>query len=810
MKISLNWLKDFIATDWNAEKVGELLTDLGLEVEGIEHFESVTGNLEGVVVGRVLSCEKHPDADRLQLTTVDIGQEKPVQIVCGAPNVDSNMNVPVATVGTTLYGQDKKPFPIKKGKIRGKESFGMICAEDELSLGDDHDGIMILEEDLKPGTPLNEVFEVTEDKIFDIGLTPNRADAMSHYGVARDLKAGLLQQKINIPMDTPSMSNFQVENRSRRIAIEVDDYDLTPRYCGLTMSGFEIKESPVWLQNRLKAIGLKPKNTIVDATNYVMHEIGQPLHAFDADKIADDKIKVKRLKKGTEFTTLDGEKRKLHAEDLMICDAKKPLCIAGVMGGKDSGVSENTKAIFLESAYFNSVSVRKTAKRHSLKTDASYRFERGVDPHITEFALKRVALLIQEIAGVFVTSDLDDVYPRKIEDFQVFLTFERINNLIGQEIDPSTIKSILASLEIKVNNVTESGLGLTIPTYRVDVRREIDVIEEILRVYGYNNIETSEKFNASIANSDRFEDYKIQNLIAQQLIGQGFYEMMANSLTSPEFSEKLGVLKDGDGDNVSMLNPLSQDLSVMRQSLVFSSLEAAAYNLNRQQQDLKFFEFGKTYSHTDKKFEEQKHLSLLVTGKRQSERWNSLKQDGDFFYFKGLIDGVLSRLGFDSIDYAPVQNEFFSEGNQVSSEKNVLVEFGILKKKLTRHFEIEQEVLFADFNWDIVLEKLKKSTKFLHDIPKFPSVRRDFALLLDEGINFSQIHEIANNTEKELLNEVELFDVYTGGNLPDAKKSYAVSFTFQDENKTLTDKRVDKIMKKLQTQFEKQLGASLR
>lgn len=808
MKISLNWLKDFVATDWNADKVAELLTDLGLEVEGTEHFESVKGSLKGVVVGRVLSCEKHANADRLQLTEVDIGEDKPVQIVCGAPNIDSDMNVAVATVGTTLYGEDNEAFPIKKGKIRGELSFGMICSENELGLGQAKDGIMVLEEDLKPGKALNEVFELVEDRVFDIGLTPNRADAMSHYGVARDLKAGLLRQEINIPMNTPSMSNFQVENRSRRIAIEVDNYDLTPRYCGLTMNGFTIKDSPDWLKNRLKAIGINPKNNIVDATNYVMHEMGQPLHAFDADKIVGDKIQVKTLEAGTEFTTLDGEKHELHAEDLMICDTQKPLCMAGVMGGNDSGVSENTKAIFLESAYFNPVNVRKTAKRHGLKTDASYRFERGVDPHMTEYALKRAALLIQKIAGGHITSDLNDVYPRKIEDFQVFLTFEYINRLIGQEIDPSTIKSILASLEIKVNNITESGLGLTIPAYRVDVRREVDVIEEILRVYGYNNIEVSEKFNASIAQSNRFDDYKIQNLIAQQLIGQGFNEMMANSLTTPDYAEKLDSVKTEE--NVEMLNPLSQDLSVMRQNLVFSGLEALAYNSNRQNKDLSFFEFGKTYHKTGKRFNEYKHLSLIITGKRQAERWNSLSQPGDFFYFKGIIDSILERLGFDDKHNEPLKNDIFSEGNRVVFQRKTLVEFGVLKKDLTRHFDLDQEVLYADFKWDSILDKIDKSSSFVKDIPKFPSVRRDFALLLDEEISFNEIYAIAHKTEKKLLRDVELFDVYTGANLPEGKKSYAVSFIFQDERKTLTDKRVDKTMKKFKNQFEKQLNASLR
>jgi len=500
MKISYNWLKQFINTKWSAEETEVLLTDLGLEVEGIEAFESVKGGLKGILVGRVESCEPHPNADRLKLTKVNIGTETLLTIVCGAPNVAEGQLVPVATIGSTLYDDKGQPWTIKKGKIRGEVSEGMICAEDEIGLGGSHEGIMVLEEALLPGTPLNKIFSVETDQIFEIGLTPNRADAMSHWGVARDLRAGLIQNEINLPIDTPSVSSFHVENRSHRVSIEVKKPKLAPRYCGVTISGIEVKESPEWLKNKLKAIGINPKNTIVDATNYVMHELGQPLHAFDLDKIKDRKIQVKTLKSGTKFTTLDGIERELHEDDLMICDSQKPLCIAGVFGGLESGVTENTSSIFLESAYFNAVSIRKTAKRHGLNTDASFRYERGIDPNITEFALKRAVLLIQEISGGLVTSDVDDFYPKKIEDFQVFLTFDKINHLIGQEIDSGIIKTILTSLDIKVNNVSESGLGLTIPAYRVDVQREVDVIEEILRVYGYNNIESDSKFNVSVAN----------------------------------------------------------------------------------------------------------------------------------------------------------------------------------------------------------------------------------------------------------------------------------------------------------------------
>ncbi|MBW2961325.1 phenylalanine--tRNA ligase subunit beta [Mesonia aestuariivivens] len=808
MKISYNWVKQFIKTDWNAEQTEELLTDLGLEVEGIDYFESVKGGLEGIIVGHVLTCEPHENADRLKVTTVDIGEKEPVQIVCGAPNVAKGQKVPVATVGTTLYDENQEPWKIKKGKIRGEVSLGMICAEDELGIGESHDGIMVLAEDLKPGTPLKEIFEIENDQVFEIGLTPNRADAMSHYGVARDLKAGFIQKEINTPLDSPSVSSFHVENRSRRIAIEVKDYNLAPRYCGVTISGVKVGPSPQWLKNRLKAIGIAPKNNIVDVTNYVLHELGQPLHAFDADNITDNKIKVKTLPAGTKFTTLDEVERELHEEDLMICDAEKPLCIAGVFGGLNSGVTENTSNIFLESAYFNPVSIRKTAKRHGLNTDASFRFERGIDPNFTEYALKRAVLLIQKTAGGLVTSDLDDIYPKKIEDFQVFLTFDKINNLIGQVIDPNTIKSILASLEIRVNNVTESGLGLTIPAYRVDVQREVDVIEEILRVYGYNNVEFNDKLNASISNSTRFEDYRLQNIIADQLVGQGFYETMANSLTTKDYIELADQLKEEH--NIEMLNPLSQDLAVMRQSLLFSGLEAVSYNINRKNSNLKFFEFGKTYHDFPSGREEHKHLSLLISGNRKAERWNSPAQKSDFFFAKGAIAAILEKLGIENLNFHPNTNSILAEGTSIISNKKKIVEFGVVTKAILKKFDIDQEVIFADFNWDLIIELVKNKKIKFQPIPKFPSSRRDFALLLDEKVNFNDIYDIATKTEKKVLKHIELFDVYEGENLPEGKKSYAVSFTFQDENKTLTDKQVDKIMNKLQQQFEKQLDANLR
>ncbi|EPR73396.1 Phenylalanyl-tRNA synthetase beta chain [Winogradskyella psychrotolerans RS-3] len=808
MKISYNWLKQFIKTDWDAEKTGELLTDLGLEIEGIDTYESVKGGLKGIVVGEVLTCVQHPNADRLKVTTVNIGEDTPVQIVCGAPNVAAGQKVPVATIGTTLYTAEGEAWTIKKGKIRGEESHGMICAEDELGLGESHDGIMVLDANVKVGTLAADLFKVENDEVFEIGLTPNRADAMSHYGVARDLKAGLLQKEIFLELITPSVSSYHVDARAYKVDVDVQDYEKAPRYSGVTISGIKVESSPAWLQNRLKSIGLSPINNIVDITNYVLHELGQPLHAFDGDRITGNKIEVKTCKAGTKFTTLDGVERELHEEDLMICDAKKPMCIAGVFGGLDSGVSEHTSRIFLESAYFNPVSVRKTAKRHGLNTDSSFRFERGIDPNLTEYALKRAALLILEIAGGEITSDIVDTYPKKIKDFEVRLSFDSAKKLIGETIPEETIKSILSSLEIKVNNVTEAGLGLTVPAYRNDVQREADIIEEILRVYGYNNIATTEKLNASISNSSRFEDYKLQNIIGNQLVSQGFYEIMANSLTTPKYVE---LSDDLNADhNVKMLNPLSSDLEVMRQSLLFSGLEAVAHNINRKRNDLKLFEYGKTYHQYTEAREEHKHLSLFVTGNKTEERWNAAAHPGDFFYLKGTIEVILQRLGLSRLKSTPNTSDIFSEGMSFSVGKKKMVDFGLVKKSVLKHFGISQNVLFADFNWDNVIEMAKHNKIKFSPISKYPSIRRDFALLLDNNVTFEDIDTIAKQTEKQLLKNVNLFDVYEGKNLPQGKKSYAVSFIFQDENKTLNDKQIDKIMSKLQSNFESKLGAELR
>ena len=806
MRISYNWLKQFLKIDAPSSEISEILTDLGLEVEVVEKFESVKGGLVGVVVGHVLTCVKHPDADRLKITTVDLGQENIVQIVCGASNVEAGLKVPVATIGTKLFDQDGIEFEIKKGKIRGQESHGMICAEDELGLGSSHEGIMILDSKLEPGTLASTVFNIENDEIFEIGLTPNRADAMSHYGVARDLRAGLIQKNNALELISPSVSTFKVDKRTLKIDISVEDENLAPRYCGVTISGVTVKESPLWLQNRLKSIGLNPKNNIVDVTNYVLHELGQPLHAFDAAKI-NGKIIVKTVPSGTKFTTLDDVDRILHEEDLMICDEKGPLCIAGVFGGKNSGVSETTSTIFLESAYFNPVSIRKTAKRHSLSTDASFRFERGIDASMTEYALKRAALLIQEVAGGEITSDLIDLYPKKLDDFTVFLNYEKAFKLIGEELPKETIKNIIASLDIKVNSSSDGGLGLTIPAYRVDVQREVDVIEEILRVYGYNNIAISKKLNATVAKSSRTEDYKVQNIVANQLNSLGFNEMMANSLTTPDYIKHSALLKEEY--NVKILNPLSIDLSAMRQSLLFSGLEAISYNINRKNSDLKLFEFGKTYQKLLSGNSEKKHLSLLLTGNRNSETWTNEQKPTSFFLFKGYVETILVRLGFNKINNKPITNDVFAEGIGFGAGNDTLVEFGTIKKSILKDFDIKQDVFYADFNWDLILKLLSNKIKFIA-IPKYPEVRRDFALLVDKSVTFIEIYNLAYQSEKSLLKNVNLFDVYEGANLPEGKKSYALSFVFQDDSKTLTDVQIDKIMLKLKTSFETNVGAQLR
>jgi phenylalanyl-tRNA synthetase beta chain len=808
MKISYNWLKQFINIDWTPEKTSELLTNLGLEVEGIEAYASVKGGLKGIVVGEVKTCKQHPNADRLKLTTVDVGDDQILKIVCGAPNVAAGQKVAVATIGTTLYTKEGESWKIKKGKIRGEESHGMLCAEDELGLGPNHDGIMVLDKDSVIGSPLADIFNIENDVVFEIGLTPNRADAMSHYGTARDLKAGLIQEGLNPELMSPSVSGFHVDNRTLKIDVAVESKDKAPRYCGITISGAKIEASPGWMQQRLKAIGLQPINNVVDITNYVMHSLGQPLHAFDADKISDQKIIVRNAKKDEKFTTLDGIERSLDVEDLMICDNNGPMCIAGILGGLNSGISNSTTNIFLESAYFDPVSIRKSAKRHGISTDASFRFERGIDPEKTKYVLKYAASLISEITGGEISSDPSDEYSKKIKDKQVFLSFENINKLIGQKIPKETVKEILSSLEIKVNNVTESGLGLTIPSYRNDVEREVDVIEELLRVYGYNNISINDKLNSSISNASKNNGHKIENALANQLVSLGFYEIMTNSLTTQKYTALSASLNTND--SITLLNPLSNDLATLRRSMLFSGLETIAYNLNRQQESLRLFEFGKTYHLANEERKENKHLSILMTGQKAPLHWRNQKENIDFFYTKGIVSALIEKMGVSKLKSSPATNAIFEEGQMLKLGKTTLVEYGIIKNSISSTFGIDQVVYFADFNWDAIENSIKTTNVKFKPIPKFPEVKRDFALLIDDDISFEAIYKVAKQTDQKYLKEISLFDVYKGNNLPAGKKSYAISFTLQDSTKTLTDKEIETIMSKLQKQLEKKVGAELR
>ncbi|MBW3519672.1 phenylalanine--tRNA ligase subunit beta [Flavobacterium sp. NKUCC04_CG] len=810
MHISYNWLKQFIKLDITPEETSEILTDLGLEVEGLSRYESLKGGLQGVVVGHVLSCDAHPNADKLRITKVDIGTDTPLQIVCGAPNVAAGQKVPVATIGTVLTDGEGNAFTIKKGKIRGEESFGMICSEEELGLGQGHDGILVLDNKWEAGTTAATLFNIVTDDVFEIGLTPNRSDAMSHWGVARDLRAGLLQNPAythNNEIITPSVSKFKVEKRTLKMDVVIENAKKVPRYCGVTISDIDVKPSPEWLQNRLKSIGITPKNNIVDVTNYVLHDLGQPLHAFDIAKIKGLKIKVKNVEAGTKFTTLDGVERILHEDDLMICDETGPMCLAGVFGGLKSAVSENTTSIFLESAYFDPIVVRKAAKRHGLNTDSSFRFERGIDPSITEYALKHAALLIQEVAGGEITSDIIDFYPKKIEDHSVFLNFNNVTKILGEEISKETIKKILVSLDIKVNSMNDLGLGILIPAYRVDVHREIDVIEEILRVYGYNNIKIPSKLNATISNTSKTDDFKVQNICANQLVSQGFHEIMNNSLTTPAYTELTADLKSAY--QVDILNPLSTELSVMRQTLLFGGLETISYNINRKQSDLKLFEFGKSYLKLPSGYEESKHLALFYTGNNAAENWNTTQKPSDFFEFKGYINSLLERLGINHSHTQPVENDVFSEGISLYLGTELIVELGILKKALLKSFDIKQEVCYADFKWDAVLKMLTTKIKF-NDITKFPVVRRDLALLVSNNVSFEAIYNLVKQVDKNLIQEVSLFDVYQGDKLPEGKKSYAIKIKLQDVNKTLTDVQIDKIMGKIQKQLETELDAQLR
>jgi len=801
MHISLNWLREFIHTDLSPTEISTILTDLGLEVEGIEKYQSIKGGLEGVVIGKVLSCEKHPNADKLKVTQVDIGEDEPVQIVCGAPNVDKGQTVPVATVGTTLYTDSGESFVIGKTKIRGEVSHGMICAEDELGLGGKHDGIMVLENHHKAGTPCKEVFSIITDNVFEIGLTPNRSDAMSHFGVARDLRAALLQKGDAPTLITPTVSSFRPDNFNGAIKIDIKESEAAPRYCGLRISGVEVKPSPEHIQHRLKSIGLKPINNIVDATNYVLHELGQPLHAFDANKITSGIVRVQNLKKGTKFITLDGVERELSNEDLMICNGNTPMCLAGVFGGLDSGVTENTTEIFLESAYFDPVTIRKTAKRHGLNTDASFRYERSIDIELVEYALKRAALLIQQVAGGVISSEIIDEYPVKQKPHQVLLKFDYMTQLIGYEIPRETVKKILQGLDIKVTSVTETSIGMEVPSYRSDVNRPADVVEEILRVYGYNNIPTGTKLNSSVPDFSQQQTNDTQQRIAQQLVAQGFFEVYNNSLTTPKHSN------DTD-EMVEILNPLSSELSVMRTNLHYGILEAIAFNSNRQQQDLRFFEFGNTYHKTENGIKQVATLSIMVTGQQHQNHWAETDRKSDFFFLKGVVASLLQRLGINAKE-VPGNSSQYKECVDIIANDRSIGTLGWVDTEAYKEITLEKEVYGCTLLLDELGSKNTNSIK-VESLSKFPAVHRDLALLVNTETTFEELHQIALKTERQLLQDIRLFDVFIGKGIPEGKKSYALSFTLSDKSKTLTDKQIDKTMRRIADQYEKQLGASLR
>lgn len=804
MKISYNWLKEYVNISIDHNKVAEILTDIGLEVEGIETYESIKGGLKGLVVGKVLSKEKHPDADKLSCTTVDLGNGEPTPIVCGAPNVDAGQTVVVATIGAVLYDGDNE-FKIKKSKIRGQVSEGMICAEDEIGLGTSHDGIMVLPDNIPAGTPAAEYFKVENDIVFEIGLTPNRIDAASHYGVARDLAAYLSISGKCEPIK-PSTNDFTAGN-DQSLEVRVDNTESCPRYTGVVIKGVKIAESPEWLQNRLKSIGLGPVNNVVDITNFVLHEIGQPLHAFDLSKIKGNKVIVGNLPEKTKFKTLDDIERELSADDLMICNENEGMCIAGVFGGIDSGVQNSTTDIFLESAYFNPVSVRKTAKRHALNTDASFRFERGIDPNGTIWALKRAALLIGEIAGGEIVSPIFDSKPNEVKGFEIELPIDKINKLIGKEIELSTIKNILTALDITVNSENDQILNLTVAPYRVDVQRPVDVIEEILRIYGYNNIEIPQLVKSSLIYDDGISDNHLKNTVADILTANGFYEAMNNSLTKKAYYEN----GDFDTDSlVEILNPLSQDLNVMRQSLIFGGLESVAHNMNRRAEDLKLFEFGRTYHKKDGKYEENQQLAVFVCGQKYPESWNSPDSKADYFMLKGITEEILQRLGFNLNGFGKENlNSQSLKGLSLLSGNKEMLQIGMVPKKTLKVFGIDSPVYFAVIQWDNLLKKQKNEIRFT-ELPKFPFAKRDLSLLVDAGAKFEDLKQMALKTEKKLLKEVGIFDVYEGKGIPEGKKSYALSFILEDKENTLTDKRIDKIMKKLINKYQQEFCAELR
>ena len=820
MNISYNWLKEYVDFNLTPDEVAAALTSIGLETGSVEEVQTIKGGLEGIVIGEVLTCEPHPNSDHMHVTTVNLGQEEPVQIVCGAANVAAGQKVVVATLGTKLYDGDEC-FTIKKSKLRGVESNGMICAEDEIGLGTSHEGIIVLPADAVPGTPAKDYYNIKSDYVLEVDITPNRADACSHYGVARDLYAYLLQNGYETSLRRPSDEAFAVESNELPIAIEVKNQEACPRYAGVSIKGVTVKESPEWLKDKLNTIGLRPINNIVDITNYILHAYGQPLHCFDADKIKGDKVVVQTLAEGTPFVTLDGVERKLSDKDLMICNTEEPMCIAGVFGGLDSGTTEETKNVFIESAYFNPTSVRKTARRHGLSTDSSFRFERGIDPNITIYALKQAAILVKELAGGTVAMEICDNYPAPIADFKVDLKYDYVNSLIGKEIPAETVKSIVTSLEMKIEGETAEGIALSIPPYRVDVQRPCDVVEDILRIYGYNNVEIPLALKSSLTTKNKEDrSHRLQQLVAEQLVGCGFNEILNNSLTKAAYYEGNETFKSEN--LVNLMNPLSNDLNVMRQTLLFGGLESIAHNANRKSADLRFFEYGNCYYYNKEKkdaekvlacYSEDYHLGLWLTGKRVSGSWAHADEESSVYELKAYVENIFARLGLNmrSVVVGNLTDGIYSAALCYHTRGGkLLATVGIVSKKITKAFDIDNEVYYADINWKNMLQAIKSVKVSYTELSKFPSVKRDLALLLDKNVQFADIERIAYECERKLLKAVELFDVYEGKNLEPGKKSYAISFILQDEEKTLNDKQIDKIMSKLIASYEKQLGAKLR
>ncbi|WP_395627334.1 phenylalanine--tRNA ligase subunit beta [Daejeonella sp.] len=798
MKISYKWLKQFINTNKTPEELSLILTNIGLEVESLEKVQSVPGGLEGLVIGYVKECAQHPNADRLKVTKVDVGLDEDLQIVCGANNVAAGQKVVVATVNTTIYPTAGEPFKISKSKIRGEVSEGMICAEDEIGLGHDHAGIIELDAEANIGSAASSYFKLEDDFIFEIGLTPNRADAASHLGVARDLAAYL-----NLEITMPDISSFKVENQELSIPVEVQDLDACRRYSSLSISGITVKESPEWLKDKLNAIGIRPINNVVDVSSFVLHELGQPLHAFDADAIVGQKVIVKKVSEGTIFTTLDDVERKLSPDDLMICNAQGPMCIAGVFGGKISGIKDTSTKIFLESAWFDAVAVRKTSKRHGLKTDASFRFERGTDPEMTVIALKRAALLIQDLAGGYISSSVSDIYPIPAKAFDVEISFKNVTRLIGKEISKEEIQATLNGLGINIVAQDQEGMKLEVPAFKVDVTREVDIIEEILRIHGYNNIEIPNQIRASLNPSQKPDKELLQNQCADLLSANGFFEILSNSLTKLAYSSQPDLA-------VKILNPLSSDLDVMRQNLLFSGLEAISYNQNRRNSDLKLYEFGKVYSLENESYKENQKLSIFITGAKHAENWAAKSNAVGFYNVKSIVDLLINRLNIKGLSSVETTNPDFSSGISYRKGEKVLVDFGTLSKKALKMLDINADVFYADFDWDLIIKSVRNNKISYTEVSKFPSVRRDLSMLINKELTFEQLKQIALKTDKSLLKEVNVFDVYVGDKLPEGKKSYALSFVIQDEEKTLADKQIESFMQKLIINFEKQAGAEIR